>query len=246
MFSAYFKTLSGKDFFLPVNLNTTCADLLPEISKKLNIPEDDINLFFRSKHLKKNKKIFDLMMKKQDYITIHQGDSFFRPLIPEQKSNSYPRATKGQAVPTYEEYHHLNVSYKDNVIEEEVPEVERIDFIDSDPTNFESVVKDMMELGFPKDKIIDIMRRYNYDQATCIDILLSGKEPEQRRDVVYDVSDLNLYDFGEFSVVLDELNNHEKYDLLTLCRTHEDPMNIIQIFIACDKNIEASEHALLG
>ena len=238
-------TLRGRKIYLQIGFGTTCFDLKKEITKKLSIPEDDINLFFKTKKLDDNSNIMDLKLKQNDFLTIHQGDSFITPLLKEQKSNSYPRAIEGKSVPTYEEFHHIQSVWNKDV-EEVQPEEEHIDLIDGDPYDFETIVKSIMELGFPKDKIIDILRRYNYDKSQCIDILLTGKEPQKEpKEIIYDVSDLNMFDFGELAEILETLTNHQKHDLLTLCRTHQDPPSILQIFVACDYNIEAAEHALL-
>ena len=247
MFKITLMTLNGRQISIPITMNTTALDVKHEICKKLPFPENDIKLFFRSKQLKDNTNIFDMKLKSKDFITIHQGDSYFSPLLVEQKFNFFPRATEGKPVPTYEEFHNIKSSYKEQEpIEEIKQEEEHIDLIESDPPGFEGIVKSIMEYGFDKERIIELLRKYNYDKSICIQVLSTGKEPQtQPKEIIYDVSDLSMYDFGEFGDFLDELTNHEKHDLLTLCKIYQDPMNIIQVFFACDKNMEAAEHALL-
>ncbi|EAY06461.1 UBA/TS-N domain containing protein [Trichomonas vaginalis G3] len=238
--------MSGRAITLPANKFKALGDVKEVLQSKYFIPKDDIKFLFGVEVLPDKKLVSEIELSRSDFIMIHQSNSYSKSLNSESKLKSYPRQTVGN--PERFADHYSIVKEHAETIEDIQSSRKGIDIQPEDPSNFRLYVQQLVEMGFEQDKVVELLRKHNYNVPKCLDILIKGVEPEEKPpEKEYDVSDLAKYNFQEFSELLDDLTNLEKHNLLILLRTHFSvpPIEIIQLFISCDKNMEAVDHNLL-
>lgn len=242
-----FRTLSGRQIMLPTHNYQTFADYKEVLQNKYHLPKDDVQFLYGLDIIPDNKPVSELKIERNEFILIHQSESYSRPLIRENQIKSYPRAANS-GFKSFES--HYKITDDEPILREKAHKQEvGISILEQDPADFLLMVQRLIEMGYEQNKVVTLLRKYKYSIEKVLDILIKGVEPEEApKERVYDVSALKNYNFEEFSEFLQDLNNYEKHCLLQLLRAHTNipPPELIQLYIACDKNMEAVDHNITG
>ena len=229
-----FRTLLGKKIVLSIDNGGSVNGVKRQLEKILQCPSSDITLLLSSQIMDDSLKFSEYNVGKNDFVLIHQFNSLYKPKIGYSTSHSFPRAVEES------DFEFKNKqTYKE--IEEKV-EVIEIEKKDTDPVGFENMVLRFTQMGYEKANVISILRRTNYSEEITSQILISEQEPAAKAPrKEYDVSGLSNYDFGDYTPILDEITNQQKHDLLEVLKQHpNNPGEVLEVFSACDFNIQAT------
>ena len=135
-----------------------------------------------------------------------------------------------------------------------------------DPSNFGELVGQLTEMGFPAEQCQLALRRSHYNIDNAVNMLLSGQigsagdasdfhpaaeyPGASSGSISHGTSGLgpsyptSAGRFGPVQSTYDELTPEEKAAVDRLCATGHDPTTVLQIYVACDKNEEATRKNL--
>ena len=106
-----------------------------------------------------------------------------------------------------------------------------------DPPNFQELVDGLVELGFEPLQCEQALRMAQFDTNRAANTLLTGEfavnHPTQHQGR-----------YGEVQSRYDSLDPEEKAAVDRLCTVHPDPVRVLQVYIACEKD-EEQAHSLL-
>jgi hypothetical protein len=113
-----------------------------------------------------------------------------------------------------------------------------------DPEDFEEMVDQLVEMGFSRNQSENALRATRYRLANAIDRIFAGDFPNEAGDVEPPGPVENRqrrYDFGDLQPNFQELSEENRQALLTLMETsHVDPQTALQVFFACEMDVETS------
>lgn len=240
-------TLGGKKLEIKCTDTTRISDVKREIESKYYIPTNDGSLIFGIRELPDNTFIKSLNLAADDFLILYQADSFTKSKLVNSFVSQYPRVENVPIGQLVEENLKEPVHQVKEVIETEPGIDDIIKPEKHDPADFINKVKYLIQAGVEMNKAATLLRNNGYDVSKSL-IVAFGRGENAPRPVVetsYDVSRLSGYNFGTFNSLLDGFTNLEKHHLLQLLTSHRtDPPIIIQIFVACNKNFEATEAIL--
>lgn len=102
----------------------------------------------------------------------------------------------------------------------------------SAPSRAETMIEFLMDIGFSRVQCEAVLRDNNYNMERSINELLNSR--------------YNRYGyakFGRFQNLFDGLTQNEKDDVMSLLK-YGNPEDVIQIYLSCDKNVDATEYIL--
>ena len=136
-----------------------------------------------------------------------------------------------------------------------------------DPDNFESLVLQLIDLGFDRKDSIQVLRKndYNVDQSASILLAYQSEDDDADQESIEEEDDDESVEYdsdgestrihrftmkrrdklGELKPIYQSLSKEEQKDIADLMRETKQPKStVIQIFLACDKD-KATSYACL-
>jgi len=236
-----FRTAEGTIHKLILEPRYSVNDIISKIIDYGFVPTRDFSLSYKGKKLERSQVLSDLNICENDEVLIQYSIIQDDPLLLDINSNDLS-LIGGNA----------SVSEKNQLPKNE------------DPSNFNELVVNLTELGYPISQCKEALRMSNYQPDAAASLLMSGTLTETKPHVVIldaqDFEEEDLSDdsesedfvnqaspkespvkvkdsFNQFRTMMNEFSVDQRAAVSRLQRMYPlDESVILQVFVACDKN----------
>ena len=229
-----FRTVTGKIYTIEISPDKTLNDAKSIIKEQHHFDTDNCQFIFGAAILSDTKPVSELKIRPDNYIAIYnptrprsirrpdkiepipQGVADPKPVpqyVPTDLTDSPERPTRATTTPTSD-----------------------------DPPNFNQLVSDLQDMGFPEEQCKQALRATRYNMQAAVDRLLNGSEgsaPPPPASPPREVFHRSSGRYGELQNLFDALSDDEKAAVSRLEQLGLDSITVLQIYLACEKD-EAS------
>lgn len=242
MKALHFRTITGIPYDLNISDNASIADVKKDLNELFTSnnepPHPEMELILHSSILSNTDIIKSQKIDDDDIIII--SFSLEVPKLPKKISRPKFIQQEEGASDFLTSSGDISSPYKQNANDPQESLIKRLQTI----TSFSHTKCKMAleEAQYDFDQAYNILTTRKLTQPKQSEVLyvppptIKNTKPKKIIQKVYDLSELNRHNFGQFAHLLDTLKEDEKATLIRLLPLGNDDPTTLQMFIACEKN----------
>jgi len=244
-----FRLVNGKMIDFEVEPNEAFYEIIIKLAELLQVPAQTIKLVYKSQSLIESKKVSDIPLTSGAVIQVL---TVKKPSANQNTSHSFSQKTVGPKRPASTG----TVKQSKSAIKHQqaLPPRSGPMCRCQDPPHFDDMVKMLMEMGFEKEKCEQALRASFYNSDRAAEYLIEDSIPaevcndvkllQKQRDELCLRDDINPNE--RVACVYDKLKPDQKDSILKLESLGFDRETVIQVYIACEKDVSVATSCLLS